>query len=1058
VKVCLSCGDENSERARFCQSCATPLTGASEPLRQIRKVVTIVFADVTGSTALGERLDPEALRRLMGRYFDEMEVVIGRHGGTVEKFIGDAVMAVFGIPRLHEDDALRAVRAAEEMRAALAPLNVDFARDHGVELRIRIGVNTGEVVAGDATGDQRLVTGDAVNVAARLEQAATPGDVLLGETTYRLVKDAVEVEAPALLDVRGKADGVRAYRLTSVRYDELGHKRRLDSPLVGRETELQLLDRALERAVSERTSHLFTLLGPAGVGKSRLVQQFLASIGSSATTLRGRCLSYGEGITFFPLAEVIQQASNIRESDAPSAARGKLTALVADAPDSQRIAPLVAGLIGWSQPGAIEDAFWAVRKLFEHLARKRPLVVVFDDIHWGEQTFLDLIDHLADWTRDAAVLLLCVARPELLDLRPVWAGGKLSATSILLERLTGEDASRLLDNLLGSADIPARARHRILEASEGNPLFVEEMVAMLIERDMVASGTDPPRSGDLVDISVPPTIQLLLAARLDALEAEDRAVIERGAVEGNVFHAGAVATLAPEQLRSEVPARLLALTRKELIRPDRTEFVGQDAFRFRHLLIRDAAYQALSKEVRAELHERFARWLELAAGDRIVEYEEILAYHLEQAYRSRSELGRSGAETDSLRAAAAERLLRSAERANDKGDLSSGRALIERAVDLSEARLRGRALLELALTLSVLLDFRRSTAVAREAMDAAEEAGDRACWLRARLVYVADVGQIDPAFTVQWSLSEARAMLQELESLGDEAGTLEAKLTVARHLFYLGEAEPCRKIAVALLSQASDLPFQQRRAIVTNLVIPSYFGPTRPDEALAVAEESHRLLSASLVSEADLAALRTALFGMMGWAEESRAEGRRANELWDEVSSPGLRVTTYQFLGEAERFLGRSDLAEQHFRQGVEGLTASGETGFNSTMTALLALSLCDQERFDEAEGYVSRSRELGAEDDFATQMGWRMALARVHSYRAEHAPAIALADEAVAMGESTDYIAWQAEAHDVRGRVLLAAGRRKEARDAFAASLDRFERKGVVPAVDRLRARLENL
>jgi class 3 adenylate cyclase/tetratricopeptide (TPR) repeat protein len=1056
MRVCPACGEENVVSARFCQACGTPLPVTEDPSREIRKVVSVVFADVTGSTAFGEQLDPEALRRVMGRYFDEMETVITSHGGTVEKFIGDAVMAVFGIPRLHEDDALRAVRAAHEMREAVALLNAQVVRDHGVGLRIRIGVNTGEVVTGAHSARQRLVTGDAVNVAARLEQAAAPGEVLIGGATYRLVRDAVEVEDVGPLELKGKSERVPAHRLISVRPDVAGHERHLDSPLVGRDRELDLLNHALDRALTEGTSQLFTLLGPAGVGKSRLVHQFLAGSASSTTILRGRCLSYGDGITFFPLAEVVQQASGIAEADTPSIAREKLASLVADASDGERISPLVGGLIGWNDAGATEDAFWAVRKLFEHLARDRPLIVVFDDIHWAEPTFLDLIEHLADWTRDAKVLLLCVARPELLEIRPTWSGGKLNATSILLEPLAADDASRLLDNLLGRADIPTRARIRILEAAEGNPLFVEEMVAMLMDRNLLQSETGTSQVGDLEDITVPPTIQLLLAARLDRLGAEERAVIERGAVEGNVFHTGAVATLSPEQLRPKVPARLLALARKELIRQDRPEFAGQDAFRFRHLLIRDAAYQALPKEQRADLHERFAGWLEHAAGDRLVEYEEILAYHLEQAYRSRTELGSPGERADSLREAAVDRLLRSADRANERGDASSGRALLERAVDLSQGRLRTLVLLRLALTLSGLLDFQRSSAVASEAMRSAEETGDRALALRARLVYVADIGQIDPAFTLEWGLSECRAALTELESIGDEAGIREGKLEVARHLFYLGDSEACRKISLDLVPGARALAFPERRAIATNLAIACYFGPTPPDEALSLVEDAHGLISESLISQAQHATMRSALLAMKGHAEESRAEARRANELWDEVSSPGPRRTTYQALGEAERFLGRSDLAAQLFRRGVEQLSASGETGFNSTMTALLALALCDLGDFDEAENHVVRSRELAAEDDFATQSAWRMALARILSYRGTHGTAVELAEEGVSIVDPTDYIAWQGEAHEIRGNVLLAAGRRDEAKAALRESLARYERKGVVPSAERVRARLE--
>ncbi|HET9673105.1 MAG TPA: adenylate/guanylate cyclase domain-containing protein, partial [Actinomycetota bacterium] len=384
MKRCPSCGEENADRARFCQACATPLSETDAPAGDVRKVVTIVFADVTGSTALGERLDPEALRRVMGRYFDRMAAVIGHHGGTVEKFIGDAVMAVFGIPRLHEDDAVRAVRAASGMREALEELNAELEREHGSGIAARIGVNTGEVVAGDPSAGQRLVTGDAVNVAARLEQAAAPGEILIGEPTYRLVKDAVQVAPAAALELKGKAEAVLAHRLVSVAAGVAGHERHLDSPMVGRTKELAVLEQALERAVAERTSHLFTLMGPAGVGKSRLVAEFLTGAASEALVLRGRCLSYGEGITFFPLDDVVHQAAGIDQRDPAAEARRKLAAVLDGAPDAERIAGLVAGLFGWAPPGSTEDAFWAVRKLLEHLARERPVVVVFDDIHWAE--------------------------------------------------------------------------------------------------------------------------------------------------------------------------------------------------------------------------------------------------------------------------------------------------------------------------------------------------------------------------------------------------------------------------------------------------------------------------------------------------------------------------------------------------------------------------------------------------------------------------------------------------------------------------------------------------
>jgi class 3 adenylate cyclase/tetratricopeptide (TPR) repeat protein len=1060
VRTCPACGEENSDRARFCQNCATALGEEAERPTETRKVVTIVFADVTGSTALGERLDPEALRRVMGRYFDEMSTVIEAHGGTVEKFIGDAVMAVFGIPLLHEDDALRAVRAAHGMRAALETLNAELERDHGVGLVARIGVNTGEVVAGDPANGQRLVTGDAVNVAARLEQAASPGEILLGESTHRLVKDAVEVEPVGPLDLKGKTGAVAAHRLTAVLEAPEGHARHLDSPMVGREKELEMLERALDRAVTERTSHLFTLLGPAGVGKSRLVQEFLTGPARSATVLRGRCLSYGEGITFFPLVEIVQQAADVERTDDLATAHRKLAAIAEGAEDADRIVSLVGGLLAWDEPVAAEDAYWGARKLLEHVARDRPLVVVFDDIHWAEPAFLDLIEHLADWTRDAPLLLLCIARPELLEVRPEWGGGKMNATTILLESLPSDEASVLVDNLLGRADIPTAARTRILEAAEGNPLFVEEMLGMLIDDGLLRFEAGEWRAvEDLEQVTVPPTIQLLLAARLDRLDAEERAVIERGAVEGKVFHAGAVATLAPESLRGKVRPRLLTLARKELIRPDRAEFAGEDAFRFRHLLIRDAAYQAMPKEQRADLHRRFAEWLEHAAGERLPEYEEILAYHLEQAYRYRSELGPADDVTRELGRSAAMRLITSADRARERSDLGSARGLLTRATDLSEGSdIRPSALFELAYTLFEMNDFQASAQTAEEAVAAARTSGDAVYAARSQLVLTEDMGQTDPTHTLTKTREDAAAGLAELQRLGDDAGIVQATLMLARHVFYEGRCQQSIEITSRLLDRAHELPYSDRRRIATNLSVSGYFGPAPVEEAFRLLEVAAELVRDSVVSQAFLASEAAALLAMQGRADESHAESGRAEQLWMEVGAPAQLVHTNQLRGEAERFLGRSDVAEQLFRRGVEVWDEIGETGFNSTMTALLAGALCDLERFDEAETFVVRSRELSAEDDFASQVAWRMAQARIMSHRGDLEGALALADEAIAINALTDYLAWQAESDEVRGAVLAAAGRTDEALASFRSALERYERKGVVPLVARLRERIASI
>jgi class 3 adenylate cyclase len=419
--TCAACGRENPDGFRFCGSCGSPLTHDVVATREVRKVITVVFCDLAGSTALGERLDPESLQRVLGQYFERMREVLERHQGTVEKFIGDAVVGVFGVPRLHEDDALRAVRAAVELQAALAELNKELERDWGVTLQLRTGVNTGEVVAGSAGAGSALVLGDAVNVAARLEQAATPGEVLLGQTTWELVRDAIQAEPVAPLALKGKAQGVAAWRLLGVSPDVPGHARRRDIPMVGREAERQLLLEAFDRVVAEHACGLVTVLGAAGVGKTRLVDEALASVGERAVVLRGRCLSYGEGITYWPVAEVVRQAAGISLDDTLQAAQGKLAALLAGQEQADLVASRIAASVGLAEAGGgTEETFWAVRQFLEHLGRGRPLVVVVDDLHWAEPTLLDLVEYLASFVRDAPMLLIGLARTELLDARSDW--------------------------------------------------------------------------------------------------------------------------------------------------------------------------------------------------------------------------------------------------------------------------------------------------------------------------------------------------------------------------------------------------------------------------------------------------------------------------------------------------------------------------------------------------------------------------------------------------------------------------------------------------------------
>ncbi|MGI8521593.1 MAG: ATP-binding protein, partial [Actinomycetota bacterium] len=572
------------------------------PTRAVRKIVTVVFCDVTGFTGLGEELDPESLRAIMARYFSAVSGVLQRHGGVVEKFIGDAVLAVFGVPMLHEDDALRAVRAAAGILYELDELNDELERDAGIRIAVRIGVNTGEVVAGDPATGQTMVTGDAVNVAARLEQAASPGEILIGAPTYRLTRDAVDAKAIAPLTLRGKSQELEVFRLIAVHPTTAMLSRRVDSPLVGRRHELMLLTESFGRSVRERSCHLFTMLGTAGVGKSRLAAEFLEH--SDARVLWGRCLPYGEGITYYPIEEIVREAADLRIDTGSDEATTRIASLF-DGQGEQEgrvIAQLLAQACGIREvTTSSEESAWAVRRLFEMLARKRPLIVVIDDLQWAETSLLDLIEYVADWTQDAPLLLLCMTRPELLDQRSAWAGGKLNSTSILLEPLTTTETEKLIENLLDGGLLDSEAKTLVAASADGNPLVAEEMTAMLLDEGWLRRMKDGwVASGDLSSVSVPPSIQALLAARLEQLPEEERKIIESASVIGKIFWRNALVDLCADS--AAVSRGLMSLMRKELIRAERSTFIDDDAFSFRHMLTRDAAYDSMPKETRSRQH------------------------------------------------------------------------------------------------------------------------------------------------------------------------------------------------------------------------------------------------------------------------------------------------------------------------------------------------------------------------------------------------------------------------------------------------------------------------
>ena len=934
--------------------------------REQRKVVTILFCDVVGSTALGESADPEALRALLARYFERLSAIVEQHGGVVEKFVGDAVMAVFGVPVVHEDDAVRALRAAAEIRAALPELGIEG----------RIGVNSGEVVVGT---EERLATGDAVNVAARLEQAAQAGEVLFGETTYRLARGSVEAEAVEPLALKGKSEPVPAWRLVSVAAET---ERSLDMPLVGRRQELAQLAEAWERARAEQRCELVTLVGDAGVGKSRLAAEFLAGV--EATVARGRCLSYGEGITYWPVVEVLKQLERPPLDPAAEAA--------------------LDVLLGGEGASSTDEIAWAFRKLLE---ASSPVIAVFDDIQWGEEAFLDLVEHVALLSTGAPILLICMARPELLDRRAGWGG-------VMRLQALGEDE---VEELIGER-IGAELREKVARAAGGNPLFVQEMLAM-------AGDTDG-------DVAVPPTLQALLAARLDQLDTGERTVLEHGAVEGEVFHRGAVQALTPEEVT--LTPRLTALVRRELVRPDLGLLPGDDAFRFRHLLMRDAAYESTPKSRRARLHEVLAAWLEEHAAA-LVEVDEVVGYHLEQAYRYQAELG---SPDPALAERAAARLSAAGRRALALGDVVAAASLLARAHELSPAP-RPEIFMELADAL-----FFQGRMDECEALleDAVAGAPDRRTELGARL-YLVEVRHWQGKGDVADLIPLAEQALEELDPDDDVAlmrvwnafGVVEMEASR-----YEGERRAYER-ALHYARRAGDAWFAEvaLRMIGGTLIA----GPTPVEEALRWFEENS--------APRPRLGLRARLEAMRGNFERARELDREARAREEELGEPFSIASGVARGHMIERLAGDLAEAERRARRAQE--LFAGMSAATWGMEAQLALTLFALGRHDEAEEWARKAEEKAPGDDVDAQIAWRRARATLLAHGGELDEAERLAREAVALSEGTDMLGVSGDAFLTLAEVLEAAGR--DARAELEQALALYERKGNVVMAERVRARL---
>ncbi|HKN81595.1 MAG TPA: AAA family ATPase [Actinomycetota bacterium] len=1059
MSACPSCRSENAEDARFCSTCGARLVAVAAPVPQVRKIVTIVFCDVVGSTSLAEGMDAETWGQVMVRYFEAMRAALERHGGTIEKFIGDAVMAVFGVPLAREDDALRAVRAAQDMRVALDELNEELDAEFAVRIRARTGIHTGEIVAAAPAAEQALPLGDAANTAARFEQAAGSGEILLGDPTYRLVRHAVRVEPLQPLELKGKADPVAAWRLVEVVPDAPGLVRHPDVPIVGREAEIQELRNAFDLVATERRCQMVTVIGEAGVGKSRLIRRFREEeLSGQGRVLQGRCRPYGETVTFGPLAEALLRAAGIEDNDPTDVGRQKLDRLVSGDPDEERIGNLVAAAVGLAPGGAsAEEVSWAFRRLLSWMAAGSPLVVVLDDLQWAAPVLLDLVEQVAEEVTDAQLLLLGMARPDLLGERPSWPG-----RLVRLGGLTPEECLALIGHALGDLPLASEVARSIAEPAGGNPLFLEELVAMLIEDGSLERTDDSWTSTrDLGDIDVPPTIDALLAARLEQLPRDEGMALETASVIGQVFSSNAVAAMADAAARSRLPVALDALVARDIVQTASELFAGDPALRFRHLLIRDAAYRRLPKASRSDLHERFAAWLEGEIGERIVGSEEIIGYHLEQAYLLRTEL-RPGSEEDrALASRAARRLASAGRRAMDLGDGLAASGLLGRAVAL--AGLEETTGIGFQLELAMALGSSGDLAGAEMALDAAKVSAQAKdlVGLDARIA-LEDLRlrmSMRPSGVPAEITRRVPGLIAILEREGDDAGLAAAWNLVADAeitAVTMGSANATLERALGYAERAHDV--RQASDIRKWLIGAATWGRTPVRDALKRIGELDASSGGNPLVHATAMSFEGLLFAMLGRFDEGRSSWLQGTELLEELHQTVWAAAGANQGGQIELLAGDLRAAERILHSGFMTLEAMGEQAYLSTVAGLLAKAVFGQGRIDEAEG-ISRIGELACDEaDVQAQALWRQTRARILAVRGDLQTAESLAMEAVRLNESVDDPIAHGEALLDLAEIQRIAGRWREAVTAMRSAVGLFHRKGAVVLEDRARSALAAL
>jgi len=957
-----------------------------------RKLATVLFVDLVDSSGLVATSDPEIVRRRVTRFFERASHCIELHGGTVEKFIGDAVMAAFGIPRAHEDDAERALRAAFAVLEAVKDL----------ELEARVGVEAGEVVADET--DSTFATGEAVTLAARLQAAAAPGEILVGPGAWRLAAGSIELEPAGTREFRGRAEPLHVWRALGPRAGgrALGS---LSAPLIGRDSELELLENTFERTVRDRRAHLFTVFGEPGVGKSRLARDFVAGL-EGATVLAGRCLPYGEGITYWPLAEMVKSAAGISDDDPVEEAHEKLLVCCEDEAVADLLG-LAAGVLEAveGERGQPEIA-WAAREWAEQLALAQPLVLVFEDIHWAEEPLLELIQHLAAWVREAPLLLLCLARPELLDVLEGWGGGRVRATSIELEPLRRAESEELVDALLAEESLEPDLRTALLDKTEGNPLFLEETIRM------VAEGNGDGRAG------IPDTVQALIAARIDRLRLPERALLQRASVVGRVFWAGALAYLTADEAPVEACLDELVL-RDFIARETRSTISGEQAFRFKHVLIREVAYGGLSKSARAELHGRFAEWLRERAGEELLE---IRAYHLDQAAALTAEL--EGRVPPELVREAAAVLEAAGRRALAREANASGRRLLLRAVELEPTLERRYEAARAAWRLSDMPAVSIEMELVRLA---ASEAGDHRLEGRA-LTALGDItlGSGADAAGARELGSRALAVVPE----DDEEARYDALELMGSIGWWEGDLSSAERYALEALELAQGMGRKDLESASTVELVAVYQARLEDDRAVELQERAIELAEESGSPTARGWALRVHAEQALRDGDLDEAERRleQGRSFFEEAGSTAHLARMINWLGFVR--LKRGDLvrAEALLRESIRLLKPLEDRGTIVESQRTLAQILLAQGKLEEAERYALQARKTVGPEDMWSRSTTRLALGLVRAAQGRDEEAEALLREALDILSTTDLRKAELEPLEAIILFLRERGREDEA------------------------------